>query len=69
MNWRGYWGYLLKRRVNKMKRIYAKHLPYTDGHLGKVALDMEHAGAHMVMVAINDRIAEIAGRRGFGYGE
>lgn len=28
-----------------MKRIYAKHLPYTDGHLGKVALDMEHAGA------------------------
>ena len=27
-----------------MTRIYAKHPPYTDGHLGEVALDMDHAG-------------------------
>lgn len=28
-----------------MTRIYAKHAPYQDGHLGEVALEMDHAGA------------------------
>lgn len=31
-------------------RIYAKHDPYTNGHLGDVARDMDHAGAPTVRV-------------------
>lgn len=31
-------------------RIYAKHLPYEDGHLEKVSLDMEHAGDPTIRV-------------------
>lgn len=31
-------------------RIFAKHPPYKDGHLGEVALDMEHAGAPTIRV-------------------
>lgn len=31
-------------------RIYAKHLPYADGHLEKVSLDMEHAGDPTIRV-------------------
>lgn len=31
-------------------RIFAKHPPYKDGHLGEVALDMEHAGSPTIRV-------------------
>lgn len=33
-----------------MKRVYAKHEPYTDGHLGEVAADMEVAGSPTIRV-------------------
>jgi hypothetical protein len=31
-------------------KIFAKHLPYTDGHLDEVSLDMEHAGSPTIRV-------------------
>jgi hypothetical protein len=33
-----------------MRTVYAKHLPYDDGHLGKVAADMDHHGAPTIRV-------------------
>jgi len=33
-----------------MKRVFAKHPPYEDGHLGEVALDMDHHGAPTIRV-------------------
>ncbi len=33
-----------------MKTVYAKHEPYTDGHLSTVLLEMEHAGAPTIRV-------------------
>ena len=33
-----------------MKRVHAKHLPYDNGHLGKVVQDMQVAGAPTIRV-------------------
>lgn len=38
-----------------MKRVFAKHLPYEDGHLGEVANDMDVHGAPTIRVMkVND---------------
>lgn len=33
-----------------MKRVFAKHLPYEDGHLGEVSNDMDVYGAPTIRV-------------------
>ena len=38
-----------------MRKVFAKHLPYTDGHVGKVTADMEVFGSPTIRVMKFDR--------------
>jgi hypothetical protein len=45
-----------------MTRIYAKHAPYRDGHLGRVAHDMDVAGAPTIRaVRFKDELYALEG--------